>query len=401
MARRPSWLAGIVSACLVLALGACSPGTSSGAAPAAGGGAAPAARSGAPAASGAAPAAPAAPAAQAPAASPELQALVEAARKEGSLSFVWGDGTMGGSEGIARLAAAFNRYYGLNLDVKFTPGPSMPNMSARIADEYRAGRTAASDIQVGYANHILASYQADALQEVDWASWAPNVQAPELVSARGAAVAFQSSTPGIAYNTQRVRGDAIPRSLQDLLKPEYKGRIASTPYAASFDQVASSVVWGEQRTMEYLRRFVDQVAGLIRCNEMERLTSGEYDILALACSQNGALEAKAKGAPLDLVIPTDAPLLVPLYAAVPKHAAHPAAAKLWINYLMSREAQDLIYEYMHGDNHEVPGSKTAKDLERMAGTGLQFTRIDIEFYQTHDEKLGPLRDELQRILTRG
>jgi iron(III) transport system substrate-binding protein len=344
--------------------------------------------------------APAAAPASATSVDPGLQALVDGARREGALSLIWGDGTMGGTEGIRRLADGFNKQYGLNLDVRFTPGPSMPNMAARVAEEYTAGRPAATDILVGYANHIMAAMQAGAIEQVDWASWAPNVQRPELVAAGGAAVAFQSSWPGIIYNAQHVRPDEVPHTLQDLLKPQYKGRIASTPYAASFDQVAAPEVWGEERTFAYVRQLADQVAGLIRCNETQRLTSGEFDVLALACSQNGAMEEKHKGAPIEFLIPADAPLLVPLYAAVPKHAAHPNAAKLWINYLMSREAQDVVYEINGADNHEVPGSKAAKDLEHFQGAGLKFTRIDIAFYENNDERLGPVRDELQRILTR-
>jgi ABC-type Fe3+ transport system substrate-binding protein len=230
-------------------------------------------------------------------------------------------------------------------------------------------------------------------------AWASNLQDPRLSSANGMAVAFQSSTPGITYNTSRVAGAAIPRTLQDLLKPEYKGRIASTPYAASFDQVSVPEVWGQQRTLEFARALAPQTAGLIRCNEMDRLASGEFDLFAIACSQNGTLDKKAEGAPLDLLIPSDAPLLVPLYAAVPKHSAHPAAAKLWVNYMMGREGQDVIYRFSHGDSHLVPGSKTAKDIEQMQGAGLKFTQVDVEFYERHDEdELNQFLSEVQRIL---
>jgi ABC-type Fe3+ transport system substrate-binding protein len=328
-----------------------------------------------------------------------LQPLIEAARQESSLSFIWGDGTMGGSEGLQRLAEGFNRYYDLHLAVKFTPGPSMPNMAARTAQEYQAGRPASTDLQVGYANHIRAVIQVGGIEAVDWAAWASNLQDPRLISANGMAVAYQSSTPGITYNTSRVVGAAVPRTLQDLLKPQYKGRLASTPYAASFDQVSVPEVWGQQRTLEFARALAPQTAGLIRCNEMDRLASGEFDLFAITCSQTGTLDKKAEGAPIDLVIPSDAPLLVPLYVAVPKHAPHPAAARLWVNYMMSREGQDLIYQFTHGDSHIVPGSKTAQDIEQMQGAGLDFTQVDFQFYERHDEnELNQLLSEVQRIL---
>jgi ABC-type Fe3+ transport system substrate-binding protein len=379
MASRRFWWASLAGGLLLLA--GCAPAATSPARP-------PAAP--APAATGAA---------ASPAAAPALAALVEAARREGSLSFIWGEGTMGGSEGTRRLAEGFNRHYGLNLDVKFTPGPSMPSMAARTAQEYQAGRPASSDLQAGYANHIRTVIQVGGIEAVDWAAWAPNLQDPRLISAGGMAIAFQSSTPGIGYNTLRVTGAAIPRTLQDLLKSEYKGRIASTPYAASFDQLSVPEVWGQQRTLDFARALAAQTTGLIRCNEMDRLAGGEFDLFAIACSQNGTLDKKAEGAPVDFVIPADAPLMAPLYVAVPKNSAHPAAAKLWVNYLMGREGQDLVYQFNHADNHLVAGSRTAQDFERMQASGLKFTQIDVEFYERHDEdELNQFLTEVQRLL---
>src|SRR5262249_48246598 len=161
-------------------------------------------------------------------------AMVDAARKEGQLALIWGDGTMGGSEGIRRLADGFNRHYGLNLNVQFTPGPSMPQMVARVGQEVQAGRPTSTDLVVAYASSMLVAVQAGALEAVTWTSWAPNIQAPQLVAPAGVAVTYQTSLGGISYNTSRLRGDLIPHTLQDLLRPEYKGRIASTPYAAYF-----------------------------------------------------------------------------------------------------------------------------------------------------------------------
>jgi len=189
----------ILSAALVAAAVACAPtaAPSGSAAPSAGAGAA-----GAQAA--------AAPATTEQQFSPELQAMIEAARKEGSLSFVWGEGTLGGNDGVKRLAERFNRYYGLNLDVRFTPGPAMPTVAARVLEENQAGRPASTDIVIGYANHMYTLMQGGALAAIDWASWAPNVQDPRLLAADGGAVAFESSVQGITYNTQHVAPSEVP-----------------------------------------------------------------------------------------------------------------------------------------------------------------------------------------------
>jgi iron(III) transport system substrate-binding protein len=249
---------------------------------------------------------------------------------------------------------------------------------------------------------MLVAAQANALEPVDWASWAPNVQDPQLTTGGGIGVAFQSSLAGISYNTSRIRGDLVPRTLQDLLKPEYKGRVASTPYAAYFDLLSTDELWGRERTFDYVTRLADQAAGLIRCNETERLVSGEFDLLAIDCSQSDTFKAKAQGAPLDYVIPTDAPLLLYLYIGVPKTAPHPNAAKLWVNYLLSREAQDVLYESNFQDLHLLPGSKTRGELAAVEQANVKPTLITLGFLQRLDEQdFLARRARIQELLTRG
>jgi iron(III) transport system substrate-binding protein len=261
----------------------------------------------------------------------------------------------------------------------------MPEMATRIAQEYLAGRPASSDVLPGYAVHMAMALAADALEPVDWLEWAENVHRPDQVTAGGAAVTFETSTPGITYNTSRVRPDEMPTTMQDLLQPQYKGRIASTPFAANFDYLATDDLWGEQRTMEYLTRLSDQLAGLMRCTEHERLVTGEFDLLALDCSQNNALALHAQGAPIGFTLVADAAFVLPLYVGVPRNTRHPNAARLWVDYLLSREAQDILYEENAADSHLVAGSKSAERLEALQRTGVKLTLVDVEFVQRQDE----------------
>jgi iron(III) transport system substrate-binding protein len=351
----------------------------------------------APAPASRAPAAPAQASAPAPATSDRLQTLVEAARQEGELTLVWGSSVLGGIDGVTRLAERFNRHYGLNVDVRFTMGASFPEIAAKLIQEQQANRRATTDVYIGSDNSVAGLLRAGALEPADWTAWAPNVRNPALVTGNGEAVTFQTWLTGIAYNTSRVSGDAVPRSMQDLLKPEYKGRIATTPYGANFDRLAAADLWGKERALEYARAYSGQIAGLIRCSEHNRLVNGEFDFFALDCNQYGALSAKARGAPLEFTLAADAPLLSPVYMGVPKTAAHPAAAKLWINYILSREAQDYLYESDYMDSHLVEGSQTAKEIQKLEATGVRFTTVGVEWYQAHDEaELNQVRDEIQR-----
>src|SRR6266852_1924658 len=136
-----------------------------------------------------APAAPAAAGGQSAPASPQeapsLQALVEAARKEGQLTLVWSAGILGGSQGAARLIAGFNRYHGLNVSVQFTPGPSPSDLVARLVQEQQTGRPATTDVFWGGADSVYTLSRAHVLEPADWAAWAPNVRDSRLLSPRG------------------------------------------------------------------------------------------------------------------------------------------------------------------------------------------------------------------------
>lgn len=359
--------------------------------------AAPAPRASAPAQPAAAPAQASAPAPAA--ASPAQQQLIDAARREGELLLVWSESTLNGTEGARRMGAQFNARYGLNTNVQFTPGPAMPEVANKLIQEMQAGRRATVDVYLGPDTSILAMVQAGALEPVDWKAWSSNVTDPRLITGNGEAVEIITSTIGFTYNSAKLSGAAVPRTTQDLLKPEYKGHLASTPYAAMFDAMASPEVWGEQRTKEYVTKFSDQISGLIRCGENDRILSGEFDLLAMDCGSYQAMFNQAKGLPLAQVVPTDASLLFHWFVGVPKNAAHPATAKLFIDWLVSREGQDAIWENQAADHHLIPGSKMAPIIEKYQADGAKFVEMNLGFLQRNNpQDVERLRSEFQAML---
>ncbi len=332
------------------------------------------------------------PAVQAAEPNARLKEIIDAAKQEGQLSIVVGEGTIGGSN--SGLAQAFNKYYGLNLDVRFTPGPPMPNVGATIVQQFQAHKPAVTDVFIGYANHMMTVIDANAVEKPDWKTWAPNLQQANLVSSEGAAVLVQSSTPGIAYNTNALQGNDIPRSFHDMLNPKLKGHIATTPYASSFDRLATDDMWGKEKTLEFARQLSDQVGGLIRCNELDRIASGEFDAFGLTCSQNDAVASRGKGAPVGFTLASDAAIVMYLYEAIPATSAHPNAAKLWINFMSSKEAQKLLFDVAYADLHLIEGSRTAKSISDLEAKGAKFLIVDTDFYRHHDAK------EVDDVLTK-
>ena len=327
----------------------------------------------------------------------KLRTIVEAANMEGRLSLVLGEGSLGGAN--STLAKQFNDYYGSNVDIRFTPGPAMPNVAATVIQQNQAKRPALTDVYTGYANHITTLLLANAAEKVDWSGWANNLQSPELIHADGAGIPIMSSTPGIAYNSDVIKGNDIPQNFVDLLNPKFKGRVVTTPYASSFDRLATNELWGKARTMDFARQLSKQVGGLMRCNEVDRLASGEFDIFALTCSQSNALRPNAKSAPIGFVLAKDAPIVMYLYHAIPTNSAHPNVAKLWVNFVLSKGAQTEIYENESQDLHLLEGSRTGATVKDMEAKGTKFLMVDINFYKTHNAKeMDTDLQEIQQIL---
>ncbi|MBV9119449.1 MAG: extracellular solute-binding protein [Chloroflexi bacterium] len=317
-----------------------------------------------------------------------LQKVVDAAKQEGQLNLVWGTGNIGDTSGnIDAFVTGFNNTYGTAIKVNYTIGPSMAEFVTKTVQAVQGGRAPDSDLVLGYGGNMYTLSQGGALQPTDW-SWAPNIKDPAMLAPDGMAVTVQDGIPGITYNTKRLTGDQVPHSMQDLLKPAYKGHLASTPYAAHFSEMASDQVWGDQKLFDWLQTFGQQLGGFIRCNETDRIASGEFDALALDCSQNLAWLARDRGAPVDFVVPSDAAMLDSIYLAVPKGSAHPNAAKLFVNYMVSTEAQALMYKQDLADTHFVPGSQTALLVSKLQAQGVKFTVVDLQWLLAQGTKQG-------------
>jgi len=323
------------------------------------------------------------------------QAVVDGAKKEGRLDLVWPTALIGAQ--VQPYIDALNSKYGLNLTANFTPGPSMPDMAAKVTQEVQTGRTPETDIYLGSSDTLAPMVKANAADQADW-SWAPDVK-PDLIAPNGVGVIIQDGVDGITYNTTRLQGDLAPKTMQDLLKPQLKGKLASTPYAAGFPYLISSGLWTEQQTFDYLTKFSAQVSGLIRCSETDRVASGEFDAFALDCGLTDSLASITKGAPMKIIVPTDAALISYFYAAIPKGAAHPNAAKLLIDFLDSRDGQALMYKYSLSDTHLIPGSQSGKYLASVQASGAKLGTIDLQNVLSQGDNVPAWQKRMQDILT--
>lgn len=337
--------------------------------------------------------APAAPAAQR---SPALQALIKAAEGEKTLDLSWAPASIGGSRGAARAQAEMNKMFGTHIRIVFTPGGMMPALSAQLAREVAAGQPAFTDVFLGassFMSDLVFKYHV--FQKASYTKYLPGRITNKISEQDGRAIKLVTSLSGVSYNKSIV--PYPPKSIYDFLKPEWKGKIGSTPYAAGFDQLGASI--GVKATLDFATKLTTQLSGLLRCNEAQRLASGEFGALVFDCNPHYIDKAKAAGAPLAFAYMKEIKTIDFFYLGVPKNAQHPNLAKLYVVFMETPEGQQLLWDTWRTNLSLYPETQVHKDVLRMEkATGRRPIPIDLAWHHAHPE-LSHLSHQVSKILT--
>jgi iron(III) transport system substrate-binding protein len=328
--------------------------------------------------------------------SPALKELAADANKEGALTLSWSGSTFAGIQGAARFQAAMNKAFGTNIKVSFLPGADMARIINTLATEYSAGQKASVDIALGAAPQLAPVLKAHFFEQVDWKKYLPGRITDDMIEINGELIRVVTGLSGATYNS--ALAPMKPTVLEDFLKPQWKGKIASTPYSAGFDILLADDVWGKEKTTSYVRTLAKQITGLIRCGEAERIATGEYLALVMDCTGQDALQWQEKGAPLDQMMPLDAAQQRYYYFAIPKHAQHPAAAKLYAAFVLTEEGQKISFDTWKTDLHFMPGSRMGRMVDDYKKRGVKFKEVTVDWYVAHPE-IDAGKSELIRILT--
>jgi len=297
---------------------------------------------------------------------PAAQKLIEPAKAERNFRLTWGGSTLSGAEGAKRFEQGFNKHYGLSVKFDFTPGLSFPAMANKLAEEHAAGHKAFTDIALAGIGQTTLYTARNILMPVDWAELVPHVDAATLktmVSPEGSLISFVGRATTIVYNTNFVKREQAPKRLADLLDPKWKGRIASTPYAAGFGPLAAHPDWSSEKVLDFARKLSTNLGGLIRCGEVERMTSGEFWLFAIECEPGVVRLAIERGAPLGQNIPLDMLQIDHWWFGVPKHAQSPNIAKLFIAWVLTPDGQAVLLKNQGEDLNYFKDSHSAKALE--------------------------------------
>jgi iron(III) transport system substrate-binding protein len=145
----------------------------------------------------------------------------------------------------------------------------------------------------------------------------------------------------LGYNTNLVKRGEAPKSYEDLLHPKWKSNMFLDDEAYEWYAVLLKHM-GREKGLQYMRNLAKQDLRMVRGRtaQSQLLSAGERPI-AIVLSGHTVLDLKARGAPIDQVI------LDPYFAQANKlmlarHAPHPHAAALFMDWALSEEGQNMI-----------------------------------------------------------
>lgn len=311
--------------------------------------------------------------------------LLEKAKKEGKVVLYTGVAI----DDLKQMTSAFEKKYPfVKVDI-FRSGAA--KLFARALSEYRAGKYLADIFgssfwatQQYFEKELLGTYRSPEREAI-----------PDYCKDREGYWSCDYINVGvIAYNTRLVPREKAPRSYQDLLDPWWKGKIGLDD--TGFRWYGSMLkIMGKEKGQNFMQQLARQNISFRRGQTLlaQLLQAGEFH--AVINLYNNDIEAlKSKGAPVDWVAPLDQPTVVtPHVIGIAKNPPHPSAARLYIDFILSREGQQAL-----ANLNNIPARvDVLPDPARLVlgadGKRLKFLAVDLEFAKGANE----LADEFRKL----
>jgi iron(III) transport system substrate-binding protein len=279
-------------------------------------------------------------------------ALVAAAQKEGQVLIY----TSLIVEQIVRPLIKVFQSHVPGIDVKYVRADSTA-LVVRLTNEARANRPQADIWHMVEGVGPLIEAGIAAPLDLPAAKSMPKAYADP----NGRWVTTNLALRSLAYNTTLVPKAQAPKSYADLIEPRFKGKFVWNPNSVSGAYGFIGTVlkhMGEEKGIAYLRALAKQditpVPMAIRA-VLDRVIAGEYPI-GLEMNGSHAYISAGMGAPVAWV-PLDPVSLMLQVAGVNAKAPHPNAARLFIDFMISRAGQEVFRERDYVPVHPDVGAK--------------------------------------------
>jgi len=150
-------------------------------------------------------------------------------------------------------------------------------------------------------------------------------------------------------NTDMVPANLTPRTWKDLADPRLKGEISSAradKSGSSYMQLATVLnVYGEEEGWELYEKILANFVLSGSSSAVPRFVNDGEQAVGLTLEDN-AYRFVEGGGPVKIVYPEDGTTAAPDGMALVKGAPHPQAARAFIDWALSKEAQDFLVREM-------------------------------------------------------
>lgn len=272
-----------------------------------------------------------------------MDALIAEAKKEGQLNVIalphdWAN--------YGELISTFKAKYGIKMNEENPDGSSSDEITAV---KTRKGQDRAPDVLdlgqafalSGAAEGLFAPYKV-----ATWDKLPDTLKDPN-------GLWYNDYGGYISIGCDAKKVGTCPKTFADLLKPEYKGKVAmngnptkagsafagvfaaSLANGGSFDDIGPGLEFFKK--LKEVGNFNPVETTTATVEKGETPISIDWDYL----NAKYADEFKAKGLDWQVVVPEDGKYAAYYAQAINKDAPHPAAARLWMEFLYSPEGQNL------------------------------------------------------------
>ncbi|GGN38241.1 ABC transporter substrate-binding protein [Streptomyces fuscichromogenes] len=272
-----------------------------------------------------------------------MDKLVAAAKKEGTLHIIavprdWAN--------YGAIIDGFKKKYGIKIEDESPDGSSQDEITAVTS---RKGQDRAPDVLDLGSSFALSAAQQGLLAPYKVASYDSIPTGQKDPQARW----YNDYGGYISIGCDAKRVKTCPTTFADLLKPQYKGQVAlngnPTKSGSAFGGVYAAAL-ANKGSFDDIQPGLDFFAKLKKngnytpvestpatVEKGETPISIDWDYL----NAGYADEFKSKGVDWKVSIPSDGQYAQYYSQAINKDAPHPAAARLWQEYLYSAEGQNL------------------------------------------------------------
>jgi iron(III) transport system substrate-binding protein len=305
-------------------------------------------------------------------------ALIEAAKKEGKLSF-YSALELNTAERLGRAFEA--KYPGIAVRVERS---GAERIFQRIAQEQGSGINA-----VDVANSTDPAHYLE-WKKNDWlAPYVPEEVAKHFpadqVDRDGMYATSCAWLEAIGYNTNLVKREDAPKSYADLLDPKWLGKIVKGHPGYSGAIMTATFVLTRDLGWPYLEKLALQKIMQVQsaADPPKKILLGERAVMADGNDYNLVL-LKDQGKPVEVVYPTEGSPLIIVPSGIFRGAPNPNAARLFQSFFFSAETQQMLVDvFAHRSFHVQVKEKG----EHIPLASLKLLKADPAAVQAQSEEI--------------